>query len=288
MTNRVNELFGLYTNGDEFPDLSEALLMQKCPWAQNNSTCFKTRKSDSSIAIGTCSLCFDKLDQPLIICPSRLKDRNQIFIDCLQFITGSITGSELYLIPEVGTSAGSIDFMLVAARGKTPVDFVAIELQTLDTTGSIWNYRQKLLKDNGYDVEDGRSKGCVGVNWKMTAKTILAQMVQKSELFADMSKNLVLVCQSPLYAYMERNFNFSNVRSIPDNRDVLHFHMYDYRPIDGKMRLSLASTRSASLQVVQGIMGRNTDVNQELSEILSTLSSRLRPEYRFEPLENVN
>ncbi len=40
----------------------------------------------------------------------------------------------------------------------------------------------------------------------MTAKTILAQLVQKSQLFSKMNKNLVLICQTPLYDYMAANF----------------------------------------------------------------------------------
>lgn len=186
------------------------------------------------------------------------------------------------MIPEVATSVGSIDFMLVTAKSGRPVDFVALELQTLDTTGSVWGHRQKLLSDNGYNVERADTKG-FGVNWKMTAKTILAQMVQKSELFASMNKNLVLICQTPLYEYMENNFNFSDVRTNADNRDVLHFHMYDYLPVDDRMELTLAYTRSASLSAVKTIMGMNKDTSQEYDEIVRTLSGRLLPEYRYEP-----
>ena len=173
--------------------------------------------------------------------------------------------------------------MLVAAKNGRPVDFVALELQTLDTTGSVWGYRQKLLADNGYHVEGANVKSSFGVNWKMTAKTILAQMVQKSELFASMNKNLVLICQTPLYEYMEKNFNFTDVRTKADNRDVLHFHMYDYFPVNNRMELTLAYTRSASLAAVKTIMGMNKDANQEYDEIVRTLSGRLLSEYRYEP-----
>lgn len=67
-------------------------------------------------------------------------------------------------------------YVLAAVRDGNPVDFVAIELQTLDTTGSIWNSRQALLLEHGYDVDEGaaRSSGA-SLNWRMTAKTILAQ-----------------------------------------------------------------------------------------------------------------
>ena len=281
---KVNELFGIYTNGKSMPDLHEALKLQVCPWASTKGgKCYKTRKSDSSIAIGTCSLHFDNIRQPLLICPSRLKDRNKIFNDCIQFVANNIAGNELNLIPEVSTSVGNIDFMLVVAHQKKVVDFVALELQTIDTTGSVWNFRQDLLRENGYDVEPGGSKRSVGINWKMTAKTILAQMVQKAELFDGMSKNLVLICQTPLYEYMEKSFNFAQVHERPSDRDVLHFHVYDYNPLGTRMELSLAFMRSASLDVVQNMMGMNADASKEYSAIIEALTPKIIPDYRFTP-----
>lgn len=281
--NKVNEMFGLYTNGESFPDLHIALKEQTCPY-MNGAQCYKTRKSDPDIAIGTCSLCFNNVKQPILICPEPLTQNGRVFNDCLSFISNSIAGSDLYLVPEVATSAGRIDYVLTAVRDNQPVDFVAIELQTLDTTGSIWNSRQDLLLKHGYAVDEGaaRSSGA-SLNWKMTAKTILAQLLQKSQLFAGMNRNLVLICQTPLYDYMKQNFNFEGVRDA-DNRDVLHFHMYDYIEADAGMQLRLSSMRSASLDVVESIMGQHKDKNQELREINATIMGRLKPEYLFNPV----
>lgn len=281
--NKVNEMFGLYTNGAVFPDLHTALREQTCPY-MNGAQCYKTRKSDPDTAIGTCSLCFNNVEQPILICPEPLTQDGRVFNDCLQFISGSIAGSDLYLVPEVTTSVGRIDYVLAAVRKGQPVDFVAIELQTLDTTGSIWNSRQALLLEHGYNVDEGaaRSSGA-SLNWRMTAKTILAQLLQKSQLFAGMNRNLVLICQTPLFDYMRHNFNFDGVREA-DSRDVLHFHMYDYVTGDSGMLLRLSSMRSASLEVVESIMGQRKDNNQELREINATIAGRLKPEYLFNPV----
>lgn len=282
---KVNEMFGLYVNGASFPNLDGALKFQECPF-KNGVKCYKTRKSDPDTAIGTCSLCFPNVKQPILICPEPLTQGGRVFTDCLQFITNSIPGSELYLVPEVKTDAGRIDYVLAAVRDGRPVDFVAIELQTLDTTGSIWNERQELLKTHGYNVEEGaaRSKGA-SLNWKMTSKTILAQLLQKSQLFARMNRNLVLVCQTPLYQYMQESFNFEGVRDA-DLRDVLHFHMYDYKPnaSGNSMALTLNAMKSASLEIVESIMGQNIANDKALEEINSVIMSRLKPEYLFNPM----
>lgn len=85
--NCVNELFGIYTNGENVPDLSCVLASQACPWSSTTGKCYKTRKSDSSAAIGTCSVCFNSVSQPVLICPTRMKDRNKIFmIACSLFL----------------------------------------------------------------------------------------------------------------------------------------------------------------------------------------------------------
>ena len=276
---RVNEMFGLYMDGDSFPDLSSVLRDQTCPYS--GKPCYKTRKSDPGTAIGTCSLIFDNEKQPILICPEPLTKDGKVFTDCLQFISGSIAGSDLYLIPEVVTSVGRVDYVLAAFSAGRPVDFVPIELQTLDTTGSIWNERQKLLIENGYAVDEGeaRSKGA-SLNWKMTAKTILAQLVQKSQLFAAMNKNLVLICQTPLYKYMSEHFNFSEVHDAT-LIDVLHFHMYDYVPENDAMLLKLSEMRSASLTTVERIMGADSDGSKEYKKICEALAAKACDEYRF-------
>lgn len=278
---KVNEMFGLYTGGAFFPDLQKALTTQVCPYS--GSPCYKTRKSDPDTAIGTCSLNFGNVDQPILICPEPLTKGGRVFTDCLQFISQSIAGSDLYLVPEVTTSVGRIDYVLAAFRNSRLIDFVPIELQTLDTTGSIWNDRQALLRQHGYAVDAGaaRSSGA-SLNWKMTAKTILAQLVQKSQLFSKMNKNLVLICQTPLYDYMAANFNFADVHDA-SLTDVLHFHAYDYLSNGSEMELKLAKMRSASLEAVERIMGAGSSDGEEYRKICEILLSRICEEYRFVP-----
>lgn len=280
----VNEMFGMYTGGAPFPDLTKALQTQKCPF--NGRQCYKTRKSDPNTAIGICSLSFRNVDQPVLICPEPLTKNGKIFTDCLPFIASSIPGSDLYLIPEVETSVGRIDYVLSAFKGRTPVDFVPIELQTLDTTGSIWNERQRLLQQHGYNAQEGEAKSSTAaLNWKMTGKTILAQLVQKSQLFSSMNKNLVLVCQTPLYERMSEDFNFAGVREATMS-DVLHFHIYDYKLDTSKMKLSLSMRKSAGIEVVEHIMGGQSDGESEYRTFCQTLAARMKDEYRFTPVIN--
>ena len=62
-------------------------------------------------------------------------------------------------------------------------------------------------------------------------------------------------------------------------RDVLHFHNYDYIPTEQGMKLQLASMFSASLEIVQNMLGQHKDKNQALQEFNASLAMRLKPEY---------
>ena len=195
VVSKVRELFGQYCSEDA--NIESVLENQLCPY--NNKKCFKTRKSDSETSIGTCTVNYQNKD--IIICPNRLTEKSQIFVDCLHLLTLHEPGNELYIIPEVTIPGGHVDFFLVSAKNKKVKDFVGIELQTMDTTGTVWPERQRLLDEHGIYVpkDDINNKKPFGMNWKMTAKNILVQMHHKAQTFENLNKHLVLIIQKPLY-----------------------------------------------------------------------------------------
>jgi hypothetical protein len=176
--NKVLELFGLPTDPKVQRNWRSIITRRHCPYLER--TCVKTRKSDPSVIIGTCTVAFGSDAAPIIICPHRLLERRQIFTDCLHWLTLHEPGNELHLVPEITIPGGHIDYMLVSARVAPPkirkvVDFVAIELQSLDTTGTVWPERQRFLLEMDLPVakKEASSDKSFGMNWKMTAKTIL-------------------------------------------------------------------------------------------------------------------
>ena len=89
---------------------------------------------------------------PVMICPNRLIDRHKIFIDCMHLLTKHQPGNDYHLLSEIKIPGGKLDYVLVSARGSHAVDFVGIELQTLDTTGSVWPARMSTLNRLGIPV----------------------------------------------------------------------------------------------------------------------------------------
>lgn len=273
---KVRELFGQYCSEDA--NIESVLENQLCPY--NNKKCFKTRKSDSETSIGTCTVNYQNKD--IIICPNRLTEKSQIFVDCLHLLTLHEPGNELYIIPEVTIPGGHVDFFLVSAKNKKVKDFVGIELQTMDTAGTVWPERQRLLDEHGIYVpkDDINNKKPFGMNWKMTAKTILVQMHHKAQTFENLNKHLVLIIQKPLYEYMRKEFSFSHIQGVRVG-DAVHFHSYDVVEGDNGLHLALDTRVSTDTNGVAECLGLNAEANVELKDIIALLESKLLDEYRL-------
>ena len=273
---KVRELFGQYCSEDA--NIESVLENQLCPY--NNKKCFKTRKSDSETSIGTCTVNYQNKD--IIICPNRLTEKSQIFVDCLHLLTLHEPGNELYIIPEVTIPGGHVDFFLVSAKNKKVKDFVGIELQTMDTAGTVWPERQRLLDEHGIYVpkDDINNKKPFGMNWKMTAKTILVQMHHKAQTFENLNKHLVLIIQKPLYEYMRKEFSFSHIQGVRVG-DAVHFHSYDVVEEDNGLHLALDTRVSTDTNGVAECLGLNAESNVELKDIIALLESKLLDEYRL-------
>ena len=239
------------------------------------------RKSSPDTKIGTCSVKYQGND--VIICPFRLLEHNQIFIDCLHLLTLHEPGNELYLIPEVKIPGGNVDYFLVSAKDKKVKDFIGIELQTMDTTGTVWPERQHFLLDRGIkvDQEDVENRKTFGMNWKMTLKTILIQMHHKSETFENLNKHLVLIIQQPLYQHMVDDFNFNDIKGVRIG-DPVHIHSYEFKEKNNRMCLSLKTRVSTDSAGIAKSLALNAESKVDLQNIIALLEQKLSDEHRLQ------
>ncbi|MDE0507288.1 MAG: NotI family restriction endonuclease [Gammaproteobacteria bacterium] len=272
--NKIVDLFGLDVAASSHVDWKRIVTDQHCPYVDKK--CFKVRKSQPGISIGTCTTLYGKELFPIMICPSRLLERQQIFVDCLHLLQGHIPGNELHIISEVRVPGGSVDYFLVSALEGKVKDFVGIELQTLDTTGTVWPERQRLLMKLGIDVleEDAISNKPFGMNWKMTAKTILVQLHHKAQTFENLNKRLVLVLQDRLLDYMKREFNFEHIGNAR-NSDPMHFHSYSLSKQVGGHRIMLAERHSTDTEGVASSLGLKAEPNVGFAKIVAAIEKRI-------------
>jgi len=279
---RVSELFGYSTCKSE--DWGSIVSAQVCRFTDKK--CFKIRKSDPSTSIGTCVVRSGAEHIPLLICPNRfLANDGQVFTDCIHLLTCHEPGNELHVVSEVSIPGGSVDYFLVSAKNKKPVDFVGVEFQALDTTGTVWPHRQKFLKNAGLihgDVDDKN----FGVNWKMTAKTILVQIHHKIETFESVNRKLVLILQQELMDYMAREFSFAH---LVDARlgDSMHFHPYGLVEDHDETALSLGRRKSTDMAGISQALNLGQAANVELEDIFEKLKAKMSDSTRWSPVGHV-
>lgn len=127
----VAEIYGVSTAAKR-NDRSRLVARQRCPFLGRR--CLKTRKSQPSVTIGTCTVMTGRTARSVIICPHRLLERQQVFTDCLHLLTLHEPGNELHVVPEVAVPGGSVDYFLASVRSGKVRDFVG------------WSCRRSILR----------------------------------------------------------------------------------------------------------------------------------------------
>lgn len=269
---KILDLFGADTGLQTERDWTRLVTEQQCPYL--GKRCYKSRKSQPEISIGTCTVAYG--NEPVIICPTRLLERRQVFSDCLHLLTGHQPGNELHTLSEITVPGGSIDFVLASTLDRKVVDFVGIELQTLDTTGTVWPERQRFLRTKGLAVPDADvlSTKPFGMNWKMTAKTILVQLHHKIRTFEHLNKHLVLVIQDRLLTYMRREFSFTHLVEARV-ADPMHFHAYALVNTDAGHQIRLAERVSTDTAGIAACLGLQSEANVEMAKVVGALEAKI-------------
>jgi len=282
MSDEVAEIFGRCTADPNATGWSRLVKKQACPFLHRR--CIKVRKSQPEISIGTCSVFYGRDRRSVIICPFRLLERRQIFTDAIHLLTLHEPGNELHVVPEVSIPGGSVDYFLVSARRGKPIDFVGVELQTLDTTGTVWPARQRFLDSVGVrvGVDSLKSEKSFGMNWKMTAKTILVQLHHKAGTFEHVSKHLVLAVQDCLLAYMRREFDFGHLNNVRTG-DSMQLHAYSLERQGGAHRLRLTERCSTDASGISTALGLQATANVDLDVILADLGRKMSERTLWSP-----
>jgi hypothetical protein len=279
-TNKIAEIFGMRANDTKIY-WQELIEKQICPFVEKK--CFKVRKSQPDLSIGTCSVLYSNYQNPIIICPFRLLERRQIFLDCLHLLTLHEPGNEIHIIPEITVPGGNVDYFVTSVRDKSIKDFLGLELQTIDTTGTVWPERQRFLQSKGFDVNKGdlESNKVFGMNWKMTAKTTLIQLHHKVQTFEHINKHLVLVIQDYFLEYLKREFQFSHLHSSLVG-DPMHIHSYALKASDdGNLKIELNTRLSTDANGIAICLGLQAEAKVEVKDIIAQLEAKISKQTLF-------
>ncbi|QEC58159.1 NotI family restriction endonuclease [Flavisolibacter ginsenosidimutans] len=273
-TTLLSELFTVPTDA-EAQNWKAIVAKQHCSFLGRK--CLKVRKSEPEISIGTCTVKYGREQGDVIICPYRLVERRKIFLDCIHLLTLHEPGNDLHVVPELSIPGGTIDYFLASVRNGIVIDFVGIELQTLDTTGTVWPERQRFLQAHGVKVnpKDTASTKTFGMNWKMTAKTILVQLHHKIKTFEHLNKHLVLVVQNHLLTYMQSAFAFDHISKTARLGDPMHFHSYLLEHSERQYQLKLAERLSTDSAGIATCIGLQAEAKIEMEIIVKAIQAKI-------------
>lgn len=257
----ISELFG-YAATDHSPEAVDARQRSHCPFL--NDTCVKTL-NDGTIS-GVCTM-KPHAAGPVICCPVRLYAHDyRILVDvaaqafgpglslrpgasaqaearrtgehCVA-VFGKRWGGELRLPQRSGRGAYFVDWILarIDSAGEL-VDFVAVEVQSIDTTGSYRTARTALLRG------EPPIRASAGFNWENVSKRILPQIIYKGHVLrreALCTKGLFFVCPTPVYQRVQRRLG-GNLLEYGLQPGTLTFRWYDLAPavVPGQPRDLLA------------------------------------------------
>lgn len=265
MSGYISEFFGYRAE-----DLSDTALQnisrQVCPFLSSYCTKALGDKATRTLS-GVCSIRQVSPGTPSVICcPNRIYAENykmlsiigqQAFGQRYNLYSGRLAlarakeengavavfghgwGGELPLPKRKGKGSYYVDWILARLDGSAELaEFTAIEVQTIDTTGSYQNARRKLLENRTIE------KDTVGLNWENVSKRIIPQIIYKGQVLQREElcrSGLYFVCPKPVYdRVLERLGGKEKLPQFPTQPAAIHFVAYDYLPgvpvTDGMIR----------------------------------------------------
>jgi hypothetical protein len=252
----IVELFG-YGSKDSSKHAQIVRKSFDCPFL--NSRC--TKQLRDGTPSGACTV-RQKEGPPVICCPNRLYwDDYAVLQDIAReafgrnagllpksriaeaataqapvAVFGKRWGKELHLPKKGGHGNFFVDWVLVLLDSKgAPKEFVAVEVQSIDTTGNYQAERLSILSQKPFA---GMSKA--GLNWENVNKRILPQLIYKGHVLRReeiCTKGLFFVCPAPVYAKINARLG-SALPPYPQDRGTITFCWYDLGPEvkDGHIR----------------------------------------------------
>lgn len=249
------EFYG-YFHSDDSPKAVESRDNEWCPYL--DTRCKKRRKSDNEITIGTCSVGYKKRGvseySPHVICPHRF-EVDEVFSEIRPLF---VNEGEFFRVPEIPLLGTSIDY--VAGKRNEfgeVIDFAGVEIQALDTTGSVWPYREAYFDGENMDGVDGT----YGINWAMSiTKTMMQQAWKKGHVFKDWGENLIFLLQDVSLDYLRLNTNTSALNKARKD-DPVHFYSYslNYNYGSGGYHWELDEKVSSDMEGISQMMDASED-----------------------------
>ena len=251
MTRGLVEVFG-HAPDDYSAVARNCWALNACPFVGRACTKFDHTKT---ICYGTCSV--TNSEQEVIICPIRLYENNyetirkvasdafgdelpMLFFD--QYITARKHSLECIVAlgqnsgKEVKFSQMSMDWVLARISGGRLIDYIGIEVQSIDITG---NYRDAWYAAR--DMKPTIPPSGHGLNWANVHKRLMPQLIRKGLIYSRsdlVSKGLYFVVPEAVYQKFEEIIGSGIPLVDQPEKDTISVFTYNIGPTvpSGQMR----------------------------------------------------
>lgn len=250
MAGYIAEFFG-YAASDKSESALLTAARKNCPFLGN--FCVKTLARDKVIS-GVCAIRQKTAGSPNVICcPIRLYAEDykmlkliaiKAFNQRLNLYAGRVAvekakreggaiavfgkgwGGELRLPQRKGLGSYFVDWVLARLDEHGELaELTAIEVQTIDTTGSYGNAQRELAESRKI-ISD-----TVGLNWENVSKRIIPQIIYKGQVLQRENlcrSGLYLVCPKPVYQrILDRLGGTEKLPKFPSQPASINFIAYD-------------------------------------------------------------
>lgn len=230
-----------------------------CPFI--NQSCIKPNHGACSVRQTT--------GDPIICCPNRMYGQNyQVLLDVavasfgagvklthpddisLGRLSGTLAGNEVAVfgrywgnelpLPRPPGGSGKarqyyVDWILAKVDANGDLDeLTAVEVQTIDTTGSYAEQAQAYFRGQPYTDRSGRTPGWsnAGMNWENVNKRILPQIIYKGHVLrreVRCTKGLFFVCPKQVYDQIFNRLG-GNLNAYHPSSGTLTFRSYELGP----------------------------------------------------------
>ena len=258
MALQVTEFFGFAPLDPIARDEVDA---RRCPFV--NSDCIKPNH-------GACSVQQFSEAEPVICCPNRMYAENFRILQeiaeeafgakvelvrsadvAARVADGSMTGNEVAVfgrywgqelplprppgVAGVASRKNYVDWILAKLNGGGDLaELTAIEVQTVDTTGSYGEQAREFFSGRAFRDKQGRNPGYskAGMNWENVNKRILPQIIYKGHVLrreAKCTKGLFFVCPKQVFGRIRDRLG-GNLHTYHPSPGTITFRSYELGP----------------------------------------------------------
>ena len=191
----------------------------RCPYIGHECT----KRSTASGIYPVCTI--KKRDgAPVCVCPKRFYE-----IDFLKDVVDHAWPGVKPTHPMVAREVqmkdfGNVDFVVAdTPDGKTIKQFLSVELQAIDITGSVRDAYEAILAGEMLDT-----KKSYGFNWKNVYKRYINQLISKGYYHHHWGTKIVAVIQDEVYNYVCNDADFMRSTDISSHNVNIIFMSYKF------------------------------------------------------------